>query len=229
MLGQLLVVFVFATLLVVSKACSTGATGSSGSQYSGVSYTVATILCQEPVSLVLENPTGSGPYGYVKGMRIRALTVRYNYMEGIVNNFYADTNVLVFTPDWIEGEGTYSWWYIVLAADREDTNMCGAIGIAPSVYSGYPNDLTFGYGGTSSTHMALLRDVSITLNLESPKGDYIYGYGTGMRIRVLADSHHYMEGIVLKFDPGSNVLTFVTDWIEGTGSYADWHVNVIGS
>lgn len=82
-----------------------------------------------------------------------------------------------------------------------------------------------GYGGTSATSLAIGTG-SKTLTTQPRKA-----YQAGARIR-LADGANpatkWMEGVVTAYNAATGELTFTSDAVSGSGTVADWTVNITG-
>lgn len=78
--------------------------------------------------------------------------------------------------------------------------------------------------GTSVTNLAIVAEAKVFTIVESDRG-----WGIGARLRASSDASpntHWMEGVVTGY--AGNTLNLLVDTIEGSGSRADWTINISG-
>jgi len=140
---------------------------------------------------------------YVAGLRVRASSAANlsNHMEGVVASYSGTT--LTITVDRTSGSGTLADWSIGL------TGPVGATGR--------------GYMATSVTSRTLgMGTMSFTT-----QENLAYTAGARARFASAADPEtHYMEGVVDSYSGTAIAVTF--DLFEGSGSRADWTINLAG-
>ena len=81
-----------------------------------------------------------------------------------------------------------------------------------------------GYTATSTTSL------TIGIGSQSLTTQTGLAYTAGARIRLSssANSSNYIEGIVTTYNSGTGALVFTADYIGGSGTYADWNINLTG-
>lgn len=171
----------------------------NGSGYGGMSTSSVTIETEGSKTFVLV----VNEYAYLQGMRVRAVNDTENWMEGEVISYTESTHTLVMLPDFKTGSGTYILWSIGLA---------GEIGL--------------GYGGISTTMVALASTGTKTFELEASYTGF--AYVIGQRVRVSNDTDAYMEGIVTVYDSSTRTLEFTADYHVGSGTFDVWTVGLTG-
>jgi hypothetical protein len=77
------------------------------------------------------------------------------------------------------------------------------------------------YKSTSATSLLIEINASKAFTVGE---NYAYAVGNRVRARSLADNANYMEGVVTSYSGG--VLTILTDRIGGSGTLADWLINL---
>lgn len=83
-----------------------------------------------------------------------------------------------------------------------------------------------GYAGTSTTSKALANSGSQTITTQT---GLAYTAGCRVKLSYSADVAKFMEGGVTAYNSGTGSLTFTADYAEGSGTYADWLVNLTGA
>lgn len=83
-----------------------------------------------------------------------------------------------------------------------------------------------GYAGTSTTSKALANSGSQTITTQT---GLAYTAGCRVKLSYSADVAKFMEGSVTAYNSGTGSLTFTADYAEGSGTYADWLVNLTGA
>lgn len=180
-----------------------GDTGPAGPSYAATSTTSRTLGTG---SMTVTTQTG---LAYVAGTRVRlssAASPTTHYMEGVVTAYNSGTGSLTFTSDLFAGSGSRADWNITLAGDRGSQGATGA-----------------GYAATSTTSLLIGTG---TKAFTTQTG---LGYTVGQRARAssAANTANWMEGRVASYSGGT--LTLSVDAIGGSGTLADWNINVAGS
>lgn len=108
-------------------------------------------------------------------------------------------------------------WFKSSGAWAKIGNNRGAQGL-----KGDTGDTGPGYGGTSTTSRTVVDSGSVQLDTQTG-----LAYSVGARIRAAsAGTGEWMEGVVSAYSAGS--LTFTADQKQGTGTHADWNINLTG-
>ncbi len=174
------------------------ASSASGDTYVGTSTNNTTIATGNKSFTIT---TG---LSYTRGVRTRLASnaATTNYMEGNVVSYNSTTGALVIYIDITGGAGTYNDWNV---------NIGGANPIAGDSYK-----------TTSTTSLA----IGLNLKSFSIGTGYAYQIGTRARATSQATSTNFMEGNVASYSGG--VLQINVDNIGGTGTLADWNINIGG-
>ncbi len=83
-----------------------------------------------------------------------------------------------------------------------------------------------GYGGTSTTSVAIPGSVPTSVTLTTQAG---LAYTTASRVRVAKsdDAAKWMDGNVTAYNNSTGELTFLCDVFAGTGTYATWAISLL--
>ncbi|WP_247541770.1 hypothetical protein [Bradyrhizobium sp. 168] len=87
--------------------------------------------------------------------------------------------------------------------------------------SGSPGATGAGYGGTSTTSLA----ISVASKVFTTQAGLAYTNGARVRASSAANTSNWMEGLATYSD---TTLTIAVDKINGSGTLADWNLNVVG-
>jgi collagen triple helix repeat protein len=170
---------------------------------------------------------GTGPRGFVTqfglgfntGMRVRATSATSpNYwLEGMVTAYEANNLVIdsTLTSDLIS---TFSDWVINVAGEPGRTGDAG-----PQGPQGIPGPAGGpGYMATS------LSNASIASGAQSFITQSGLAYTAGARVRVARNGSttEWMEGTVTGYS--GSTLSLTVDLINGSGTFADWTINLAG-
>lgn len=176
-----------------------GAVGATGPSYPTTSTTSLAIGAGSKAFTV------AAGLAYTAGHRARAVSASDStkWMEGQVASYSGTT--LTLTVDLTNGTGTLADWSINLSGERGTQGIQGASFAATSTTS-----LAIGTGSRSFTTQAGL------------------AYSAGQRVRAAsaADVANYMEGVVASYS--GTTLAVTVDRIGGSGTLADWNINLIG-
>jgi len=80
--------------------------------------------------------------------------------------------------------------------------------------------------GTSQTSATLVNSGNVTFTVN--EWGLEFHAGTRLRATVNGGSNQWMEGVVSSFDPSTNKVTLALDSSSGSGTFADWLINVAG-
>lgn len=93
-----------------------------------------------------------------------------------------------------------------------------------STLNGVPGANGAGYGGTSSTSLAITNTGSVSATITAN-----LAYTAGARVRFTSTSTGaWMEGVVSAYTPGTGAMTFTADTSSGSGTHTDWDINIAG-
>ena len=157
--------------------------------------------------------------GFGVGARLRAASAANpttHYMEGVVTA-YDGASALTISVDAVGGAGSPDDWLIHIAGNQ------GSIGIGGPGPKGDPgsSDVV----ATSTTSLSLgTGSKAFTLAAGSR------GFAVGARLRATSNANpatHYMEGVVTTYAGGTS-LTVTMDRFLGSGTRADWTINLVG-
>lgn len=181
-------------------ATSVSAAGSPGS--TGPGYLATSTTSHATVGTGSVTLTTQSGLAYSTGCRVRITsTGSGDWMEGIVTS-YSGTS-LVTTMDSNSGTGTHTDW---------DINVAGQIGQGPAGPGYSASSVTSLVTGTGS------RTFTVAAGL---------AYSTGARIRATsAGTTQWMEGVVTSYS--GTTLVVLMDSNSGTGTNADWNINLAG-
>ncbi|WP_247777344.1 hypothetical protein [Bradyrhizobium sp. CW1] len=87
--------------------------------------------------------------------------------------------------------------------------------------SGSPGATGAGYGGTSTTSLA----ISVASKVFTTQAGLAYTNGARVRASSAANTSNWMEGLATY---SATTLTIAVDKINGSGTLADWNLNVVG-
>lgn len=146
--------------------------------------------------------TASTGLSYTAGTRIRLASEASaaNFMEGNVTSYNSGTGALVVSVDTIGGAGTLNDWNI---------NIGGSPSLAGDTYK-----------TTSSTSLA----IAVGSKAFDIGTGYAYQVGVRARATSQASSANFMEGVVSSYSAG--ILTIDCTNIGGSGTLADWNINL---
>lgn len=181
-----------------------GQTGATGPSYAGTS-TTSRSLGTGSMSV-----TASAGMAFLAGSRVRlasAASPTTHWMEGPVTAYNSTTGSLTFTSDLFLGSGSRADWNISLAGERGATGATGA-----------------GYASTSTTSLAIGTGTKAFAGVGTTLG---YTVGQRARAASAANTANWMEGRVTGYSGGT--LTISVDVVGGSGTFADWSINVAGS
>ncbi len=179
----------------------TGPAGPAGPSYSGTSTTSRTLGVG---SMTFTTQAG---LAYASGVRLRftsAANPMTHYMEGVVTAY--STTTLTVTMDRFVGTGTRADWNISIVGDIGSTGPTGP-----------------GYAATSTASLAIGTGSKAFTGVGTSLG---YTVGQRARASSAADTANYMEGRVTAYSGGT--LTVTVDKVGGSGTFADWNINIAG-
>jgi len=182
----------------------TGPTGPTGPTYAGTSTTSRTL---NTGSMTI---TTQAALAWLPGARIRiasAASPSTHFMEGEVTAYNSGTGSLTFTSDYFEGTGARADWNLSLAGERGTTGAQGA-----------------GYATTSTASLLIGTGTKAFTGVATTLG---YTIGQRARAASAADTTNWMEGRVTGYS--GSTLTLSVDVVGGSGTFADWSINVAGS
>jgi len=182
----------------------TGPTGPTGPTYAGTSTTSRTLATG---SMTVTTNAGRA---YLPGTRVRlasAASPLTHYMEGAVTAYNSGTGSLTFTSDLFVGSGARADWNLSLAGERGSTGAQGA-----------------GYATTSTASLLIGTGTKAFTSVGTTLG---YTVGQRARAASAANTANWMEGRVTGYSGGT--LTLSVDAVGGSGTFADWNINVAGS
>jgi len=192
-----------------------GDIGPIGPQGAGFATTSTTSLAIATGTKAFTVATG---LAYSVGQRARAASAAdtTNFMEGRVAGYSGAT--LTLTVDVIGGSGTKSDWAINVAGSQGIQGSTGATGSTGPTGPTGPGYLT------SST-------TSLTIATGSKVFTVAAGlaYSAGARVRAASSANpsvNYMDGFVASYS--GTTLTITVDTIGGSGTLADWAINLLG-
>lgn len=87
--------------------------------------------------------------------------------------------------------------------------------------SGSPGATGAGYGGTSTTSLA----ITVASKVFTTQAGLAYTNGARVRASSAANTSNWMEGLATY---SGTTLTIAVDKINGSGTFADWNLNVVG-
>jgi hypothetical protein len=190
-------------------------TGPAGPGYLATSATDNVAIGTGSKTLVTQ--TG---LAYTAGARVRATDGGNvaNYMEGVVTSY--STTSLVFTSDLVGGSGTPATWNINLAGNKGTAGADGSDGSNGS--NGSNGAVGAGYTATSTTSLL----IEVASKQFTTQAGLAYTVGARARASSAAGPTNYVEGLVSGYS--STTLTINVDRIGGTGTKADWNINLVG-
>ena len=228
-----------------------GAAGPPGAGYKATSTTSLTVAIG---SRSFATQTG---LAYSAGARARATSraaPTANYMEGIVTAYSGTT--LTINVDLINGSGAHTDWDINLAGEPGDVGATGATGPAGSTGPAGPTGATGttgstgppgstgatgppgttgatgptgptgatgpGYAATSTTSLA----IGAGSQTFATQAGLAYSIGARARASSSGAPTAWMEGAVTAYS--GTTLTINVDLTGGSGTHADWNINLAG-
>jgi hypothetical protein len=224
-----------------------GSTGATGAGYAGTSTTT------DSIALGSTTITTQPNLAYVVGTRCRIASSANsaNFMEGAVTAYTAATGSITVNVDLIGGSGTnLAAWNLSVAGQpgvqgatgptgsAGGAGPTGATGPAGSAGGAGPTGATGAAGGagpqgatgsTGPVHMG-----TSTTSLAIATGSKVFATQAGLALqvgnRVRAASNgtpaNWMEGLITAYSGTS--LTVNVDLTGGSGSPADWNINLTG-
>lgn len=177
----------------------TGDIGGTGPSGPGYKATSTSSLAVGTGSKTFATQAG---LAYSVGARVRATSASApsNWMEGLVTSYSSTT--LILSVDKTSGSGTPSDWNINL--------------------SGEPGNDGAGYRATSASSLP----IAIVSKTFATQSGLAYTVGARARASSNADGSNFMEGLVTSYSAGS--LVILVDFIGGSGTHADWNINLAG-
>lgn len=188
---------------------STGSTGAPGANCSGTSTT--SLLIETGVSKVFATQAGKA---WSVGQRLRAVSAADSskWMTGKVTDYTG--TALTILPDRIGTAATVSDWNINIDGEPGVTGSTGSTGSTGATGPGYAatstSSLAIGTGSKSFTTQAGLA----------------YTVGARVRASSAGDTAKWMEGVVSSYSGTALVVT--VDKTNGSGTLADWNINLAG-
>lgn len=146
---------------------------------------------------------------YTAGARVRISSSASpaNYVEGICSS-YSGTS-LTITSDLTGGSGTFASWNINVAGNAGAAGAQGPTGSAFNTTS--TTNLTIGTGSTSFTIAS---------------SGLPYSAGVRARAASAGNLNNFMEGVVTSYI--GTTLVINVDTVSGSGTHADWNINIAG-
>jgi hypothetical protein len=209
-----------------------GATGATGPGYYATSTTSLTI------ALGAHTFTTQAGLAYSAGARTRAVSngAPNNWMEGVVTSYVG--TALSVNVDLVNGGGTFTDWNLNVAGTpggpmgppgpQGPQGTTGAQGpqgpTGPQGATGAQGPMGPGYLATSTSSLAVGTGAK---TFQTQTG---LAYTIGVRVRAASNStpNSWMEGIVTGYATASGVLTLSCDISNGSGTFADWNLNIAG-
>ena len=210
-----------------------GATGPSGAAGAGYAASSTSSLAIAGGSTGFTTQSG---LAYSVGARVRASSnaSSANYMEGLVTA-YSGTSLTV-NVDTTGGSGTAADWNINLAGNIGASGATGATGATgpqgpqgatgpqgAQGATGPSGAAGAGYAASSTSSLAIAGG-STSFTTQS---GLAYSVGARVRASSNASSANYMEGLVTAYSGTS--LTVNVDTTGGSGTAADWNINLAGN
>ncbi len=187
------------TINLAGQRGAQGVPGAAGASYAATSVT--SLACAGSGSKTFGTQTG---LAYAPGARVRATSAGSGeWMEGVVSAYSG--SALTVTMDSNSGTGTHADWTLNLAGQPGQTGASGA-----------------GYLTTSTTSLGCAGSGSKTFTVAAG-----LAWTAGARLRATSTgSGEWMEGVVSAYSGTS--LSATMDLNSGTGTHADWDINVAG-
>lgn len=195
----------------LTLAGDTGSVGPAGAASTAISSTSLLIATGSKAFTILAG------LSFANGQRVRAASAANtaNFMEG--RCAYAGT-VLTITVDVTGGAGTFNDWSIGPAGERGLQGFQGIQGI-----QGVQGLTGAGYAATSATSAAIGTGSKVFTTQAG------LAYSAGSQVVIASDANpttRNMRGTVT--DYAGTVLTVDVAAVLGSGTYADWNINVHG-
>jgi len=198
-------------------AGATGATGPAGPGYLATSAT--SLVTGASGSRTFATQAG---LAYSAGARVRATSAgTAEWMEGVVTAYSGTT--LTATMDSASGSGTHADWNLNVSGQQGAQGPTGATGATGTTgATGAAGPTGPGYQATSTSSLATVATGSVSFTTQAG-----LAYSVGARIRATSrGTAEWMEGVVSAYS--GTTLTAAMDSRNGTGTHADWDINLAG-